>query len=61
MRANLDMGKEADKLILWRKLTCVLQTLYNNKEANKELNKTNEPDRKVRKCRILTGSAKTSC
>ena len=24
MRENLDMGKEADKLVLWRKLTCAL-------------------------------------
>ena len=40
MRENLDMGKEADKTVLQRKL-------YNNKDANKDLNKTNEPDSKV--------------
>ena len=34
------MGKEADKTVLQRKL-------YNNKDANKDLNKTNEPDSKV--------------
>ena len=43
MRENLDMGKEEDKLVLWRQLTCNLRKLYNNKDVNKDLNKANEP------------------
>ena len=38
MRENLEMGKEADKIVLWRKLTHALQKLYNNKDANKNSN-----------------------
>ena len=38
MSENLDMGKEADKIVLWRKLNRALQKLYNNKDANKDSN-----------------------
>ena len=43
------MGKEADKIVLWRKLTRGLRKLYNNKDAYKDLNQTNEPDSIVEK------------
>ena len=36
MLENLDMGKEEDKLVLWRKLTCALHKLYNKKDVNKD-------------------------
>ena len=39
-RENIDMGKELDKIVLLRNLPRELRKLYNNKDANKDLNKT---------------------
>ena len=44
MRANLNMGKEEDKLVIRRKLTRALWKLYTGKDVNKEFSKNNEPD-----------------
>ena len=41
MRANLNMGKEEDKVVLWRKLTRALSKLYSSKDVNRELIKNN--------------------
>ena len=45
------MGGKEDKLVLWRKLTRALRKLYNNKDVNKDLSKTNEPDSIVKECK----------
>ena len=44
IRANLNLGKEEDKVVLWRKITCALRKLYTNKDVNEELSKNNETD-----------------
>ena len=43
MRANLNIGKEEDKVVLWRKLTRALSKLYSSKDVNKKFIKNNEP------------------
>ena len=55
MRENLDMGKEEDKLVLWKKLSRALRKLYNDKDVNKDLNKTNKPDSIVKESENMTG------